>query len=432
MSVIVDAPRIEHHREPLGIGERMPRLSWRVTSAPSGWRQTSYSVEVDRGGDVTTYVIDSGEQVLVAWPAEPLRSREIVSVRISVRGEDGAWSAASVPTVLEAGLLEPSDWVARPVGATRNENPMSDERRPSLVRRGFDVRDGLVRARLYATAHGVYEAELNGARVGDDTLSPGWTVYGKRLRYYTYDVTDLVTPGDNALGAWLGDGWYRGRLGWRGGFRNLYGDDQSFLGQLELTYSDGSREIVATDHSWRSAPSPILASGIYDGEDYDAREELPDWSTPGYDDSAWEGVQERHRDPATLVAPTAPPVRSTEEVHPVAVLTGPSGSRILDFGQNLVGRVRIRVSGEAGTTVSLRTAEVMQDGEIYTRPLRNARSTDNYTLAGREVEEWEPRFTFHGFRFVEVTGWPGDLDADAAGGAPGPPRCPPGPRATGR
>ncbi|MFF2486457.1 family 78 glycoside hydrolase catalytic domain [Microbacterium sp. NPDC058062] len=417
MSVIVDAPRIEHHREPLGIGERMPRLSWRITSAPSGWRQTSYSVEVDRGGDVTTYVIDSGEQVLVAWPAEPLRSREIVSVRISVRGEDGAWSAASVPTVLEAGLLEPSDWVARPVGATRNENPMSDERRPSLVRRGFDVRDGLVRARLYATAHGVYEAELNGARVGDDTLSPGWTVYGKRLRYYTYDVTDLVTPGDNALGAWLGDGWYRGRLGWRGGFRNLYGDDQSFLGQLELTYADGSREIVATDHSWRSAPSPILASGIYDGEDYDAREELPGWSTPGYDDSAWEGVQERHRDPATLVAPTAPPVRSTEEVHPVAVLTGPSGSRILDFGQNLVGRVRIRVSGEAGTTVSLRTAEVMQDGEIYTRPLRNARSTDNYTLAGREVEEWEPRFTFHGFRFVEVTGWPGDLDADAAAGA---------------
>jgi alpha-L-rhamnosidase len=172
MSVIVDAPRIEHHREPIGIGERMPRLSWRVASAPSGWRQTSYSVEVDRGGEVTTYVIDSGEQVLVAWPAEPLRSREIVSVRVAVRGADGAWSAASVPTVLEAGLLEPSDWVARPVGATRNENPMSDQRRPSLVRRDFDVRDGLVRARLYATAHGVYEAELNGARVGDDTLSP--------------------------------------------------------------------------------------------------------------------------------------------------------------------------------------------------------------------------------------------------------------------
>lgn len=417
MSVIVDAPRIEHHRDPRGIGERMPRLSWRVASAPSGWRQTSYSVEVDRGGDVASSVIDSPDQVLVPWPSGRLRSREVVTIRVRVRGEDDGWSEASGPTVVEAGLLEPSDWIARPVGAFRNENPHSDERRPSLVRRGFDVRDGLVRARLYATAHGVYEAELNGRRVGDDTLSPGWTVYGRRLRYYTYDVTDLVTQGPNAIGAWLGDGWYRGRLGWRGGFRNIYGYDQSFLGQLELTYADGTREVVATDASWRSTASPILHSGLYDGEDYDAREEQPGWSTAGFDDSAWEGVQERHRDPATLVAPTAPPVRATQELRPIEVLTGPSGSRILDFGQNLVGRVRIRVSGDAGATVTLRTAEVMQDGEIYTRPLRAARSTDNYTLAGRGVEEWEPRFTFHGFRYVEVTGWPGDLDVDAASGA---------------
>jgi alpha-L-rhamnosidase len=417
MSVIVEAPRIEHHREPLGIGERMPRLSWRVVSAPSGWRQTAYSVEVARDGEVTTYVVDSSEQVLVDWPAAPLGSREVATVRIALRGADGAWSEASVPTTLEAGLLEPSDWSARPVGALRSENPHSDERRPSLVRRGFEVRDGLVRARLYATAHGVYEAELNGQRVGDDTLSPGWTVYGTRLRYYTYDVTELVAPGANAIGAWLGDGWYRGRLGWRGGFRNIYGYDQSFIGQLELTYADGTREVVATDSSWSSAPSPIIASGIYDGEDYDARAEQPGWSTAHFDDTTWEGVQQRHRDPATLVAPTAPPVRGTEELRPVAVLTGPSGSRILDFGQNLVGRVRLRVSGEAGTTVTLRTAEVMQDGELYTRPLRAARSADSYTLAGREVEEWEPRFTFHGFRYAEVTGWPGDLDADVAAGA---------------
>ncbi|MGN6219741.1 MAG: family 78 glycoside hydrolase catalytic domain [Microbacterium sp.] len=417
MSVIVDAPRIEHHREPLGIGERTPRLSWRISDAPAGWRQTAYRVELEHHAETATHEVDGPDQVLVEWPGEPLRSRQRVSVRIAVRGTDGAWSAPSPATTLEAGLLEPTDWIARPVGALRNENPHSDERRPSLVRRGFDVRDGLVRARLYATAHGVYEAELNGERVGDDTLSPGWTVYGQRLRYYTYDVTDLVQPGANALGAWLGDGWYRGRLGWRGGFRNVYGYDQSFLGQLELTYADGTREVVATDLSWRSAPSPILHSGLYDGEDYDAREEQAGWSTATFDDSEWEDVSERHRDPATLVAPTAPPVRATQEVRPVEVLTGPSGRRILDFGQNLVGRVRIRVSGPAGATVTLRTAEVMQEGEIYTRPLRGARSTDNYTLAGRESEEWEPRFTFHGFRYVEVTGWPGDLDADVAAGA---------------
>ncbi|WP_460798852.1 family 78 glycoside hydrolase catalytic domain [Microbacterium sp. GXF0217] len=417
MSVTVDAPRIEHHREPIGIGERMPRLTWRISAAPDGWAQRAYRVDIERDGIRHSSQVESAEQVLVDWPGDPLNSRDVVSVAIAVRGEDGEWSRPSEATILETGLLEPGDWIARPIGAIRNENPHSDERRPSLVRTGFDAREDIVRARLYATAHGVYEAEINGMRVGDDALSPGWTVYGARLRYYTYDVTHLVNAGTNAIGAWLGDGWYRGRLGWRGGFRNVYGTDQSFLGQLELTYADGTRQVVATDGTWKSAASPILMSGLYDGEDYDAREEHAGWSSPGFDDSGWDVTQERHRDPATLVAPTAPPVRATQELRPIAVLTGPSGSRILDFGQNLVGRVRLRVHAEAGTTITLRTAEVMQDGEIYTRPLRAARSTDNYTAAGRDVEEWEPRFTFHGFRYVEVTGWPGDLDSDVAAGA---------------
>ncbi|TDE08334.1 alpha-L-rhamnosidase [Jiangella asiatica] len=418
MATVVDAPRFEHHRDALGIGEPRPRLSWRVRSAPSGWRQTAYRIDIVRNGNIHSYEVESAEQILVPWPASPLRSREAATVRVAVRGTNGAWSAPSDPATVEVGLLAPADWVARPVGATWNEDPDSDERRPSIVRRDFEARAGLVRARLYATAHGLYEAEINGERVGDDTLSPGWTVYGERLRYYTYDVTGLVRPGQNAIGAWLGDGWYRGRLGWRGGFRNLYGYDLSFLGQLELTYADGTREVVATDPSWRAAPSPIIRTGIYDGEDHDAREEQPGWSRAGFDDSAWEVVSVRHRDPATLVAPTAPPVRRTQDVAPVAVLTSPSGRHILDFGQNLVGRVRIRATGEAGASVSLRTAEVLQDGELYTRPLREARSTDTYTLAGRpDGEEWEPRFTFHGFRYVEVSGWPGDLDAAAGDGS---------------
>ncbi|WP_020014977.1 family 78 glycoside hydrolase catalytic domain [Promicromonospora sukumoe] len=416
-AVVVEAPRVEHHREPLGIGERTPRLSWRVLSAPEAWRQTAYRVDVERDGTTTSHEVQGQDQVLVAWPGRPLRSRDVAVVRVAVRGADGAWSDPSAPTTLEAGLLEPADWVARPVGATRNENPNTDDRRPSILRTEFEVRPGLVRARLYATAHGLHEAEINGERVGADVLAPGWTVYGERLRYATHDVTALLEPGANAIGAWLADGWYRGRLGWRDGFRNVYGDDQSFLAQLELVYADGTREVVPTDWSWRSAPSPILRSGIYDGEDYDARAEQPGWSRAGFDDSAWDGVQERRRDPATLVAPTGPPVRVTQELRPARVLTGPSGSRILDFGQNLVGRVRLRVSGPAGTTVTLRTAEVLQDGEICTRPLRAARSADSYTLAGRAVEEWEPRFTYHGFRYAEVSGWPGDLDADVAEGA---------------
>ncbi|MEU1973008.1 family 78 glycoside hydrolase catalytic domain [Microbacterium sp. NPDC019599] len=417
MTATVSAPRIEHHRDARGIGESRPRLSWSVTSAPAGWRQHAYRVEVRRGAASGSFDVESPEQVLVAWPAEALASREIAEVRVSVRGDAG-WSEPGPWTTVEAGLLEPSDWTAGPIGAIWNENPHSDHRRPSLVRREFAVRTDLVRARLYATAHGVYQAEINGARVGDDILSPGWTVYRERLRYYTYDVTDLVEPGSNAIGAWLADGWYRGRLGWRGGFRNLSGDDLSFLGQLELTYADGTREVIATDTTWKAARSPIISSGIYDGEDYDAREELHGWSLAGFDDAGWDRVQLRRRDPATLVAPTGPPVRVTEEVAPVEVLTTPSGRRILDFGQNLVGFVRLRGSAPAGTTVTLRTAEVLQDGELYTRPLREAKSTDRYTFAGRpEGEEWEPRFTFHGFRYVEVDGWPGDLDAAVADGA---------------
>jgi alpha-L-rhamnosidase len=417
MTVRIAAPSIEHHRTAIGIGESAPRVSWVVDAAPTGWAQLRYEIAIDRAGSPEAAVVESAEQVLVPWPATPLHSRERAAVRVRVAGADDAWSPWSEATIVEAGLLEPGDWSARPVGGAWAEDRESDERRPSLVRREFHVGEGLVSARLYATAHGLYEAEVNGIRVGDDTLSPGWTVYPQRLRYYTYDVTELLRPGANAVGAWLGDGWYRGRLGWRGGFRNLFGDDLSFFGQLELAYADGRRETIATDAAWKAALSPILRTGIYDGEDYDARLELDGWSLPGFDESAWSAVAVRERDPGTLVAPTAPPVRCTEVVRPVEVLTSPSGARILDFGQNLVGRVRLRVEGPAGATVRIRTSEVLQDGEVYTRPLREARSTDHYTLAGRAGgEEWEPRFTFHGFRYAEVDGWPGDVEAAAAAG----------------
>ncbi|GAA4673435.1 alpha-L-rhamnosidase [Phytohabitans rumicis] len=408
-------PSVEHHRVPIGIGERRPRLSWRV-DAPPGWHQTGYEIDVVRDGRSTVVAVDSPDQVLVPWPGEPLRSRERVTVRVRVRGADGAYSGWSPPTAIEAGLLEPGDWRAVPVGADWPEEAESDERRPALVRRAFEVGGEVVAARLYATAHGLYEIEINGRRVGDDAMSPGWTAYPQRLRYYTYDVTGHLRAGANAIGSWLGDGWYRGRLGWRGGFRNLFGADLSLLAQLEITYADGRRQVVATDPRWRAAPGPIVRSGNYDGEVYDARDELTGWSAPGYDDEGWTPVRVGQRDPATLVAPMGPPVRATDEIRPVAVLRTPGGRRVLDFGQNLVGRPRIRVRGARGDTVTLRTAEVMQDGEVYRRPLRDAESTDVYVLAGAGVEEWEPRFTFHGFRYVDVDGWPGDLDAAVAAG----------------
>jgi len=413
--VTPSSPRFEHHREALGIGESTPRLSWKTVAGP-GWRQSAYEIETTRESGVSSSGrIESSESVLVPWFGEPLSSRESVSVRVRVFGSDES-SDWSEPASVEAGLLEPSDWLAVPVAASWPEEPESDVRRPPLVRREFTASGTVASARLYATAHGLYEVELNGTRVGDDALSPGWTVYGERLRYYTYDVTDLLVDGPNAIGSWLGDGWYRGRLGWRGGFRNLFGSDLSLIAQLEITYADGRTETIATDASWQASTGPIVAAGLYDGETYDARDEQAGWSSARFDASNWTPVTVGERNPATLVAPQGPPVRCTEEVSAVSVLTTPSGKKVLDLGQNLVGRLRIRVAGDAGETVTIRTSEVMQDGEIYTRPLREAKSTDVYTLSGNGTEEWEPRFTIHGFRYAEITGWPGDIDAAVASG----------------
>ena len=407
----IDGPlRIEHLREPLGIGTATPRLSWRTT-ASDGWRQTAYEIELRRGTDEPlTVLVHSVDQILVPWPFPPLASRDRIALRIRLYGEDGATGEWSAPTALETGLLQPSDWSAAPVGGSWPEEAGTD-RRPSRVRRRFHVDAPIASARLHATAHGVFEAEINGTRVGDDVLAPGWTSYAARLRYRTYDVTALLTEGDNVIGAWLGDGWHRGRLGFNGGYHDLYGTDLSFIGQLEITLADGTVQRIATDASWEAGPSPITFSGLYDGERYDQRLDDPAWSTPASTGGDWTPVAVGVRDPATLVAMEQPPVRRTEELAPVDVRRTGSGALLLDFGQNLVGRLRITVDGPAGRVVTLRHAEVVQDGELYRRTLRIAAAEDAITLAGTGPVTWEPRFTLHGFRYAEITGAPDGFDA---------------------
>lgn len=412
MDVRVPLPvGFEHLREALGVGTPAPRVSWR-TQAPPDWRQRSYELQVRREGHPDkTVAVGSESQILVPWPTSPLRSRERASVRVRVTGRDGTRSDWSPWGTVEAGLLSPDDWRARPVQAPWEEDPRGG-RRPYLVRKEFTLGREITRARLYATAHGVFEAEINGRRVGDDVLSPGWTVYHARLRYRTYDVTDLLRRGPNAIGAWLADGWYRGRLGFNGGHSNLYGTDLSFLGQLEVEYTDGGREVIATDPSWAASFGPIVSSDLYDGEHHDTRDEQPGWSEPGFDSSTWRATVPVGRDPATLVAPEQPPVRCTKELPPVEIRRTGSGSFLLDFGQNLVGRLRIRVDGPAGHTIRIRHAEVLQEGKLYTRTLRQAPSVDTLVLDGKGPREWEPRFTFHGFRYAEIEGWDGELSPE--------------------
>ncbi len=406
--------RFEHHRQAFGIGEDRPRLSWIVATTTPAWRQMAYEIEA-YGADGQfrgrTGTVESDQSALVAWPFDALKSRERLSVRVRVRGSDGLVSPWSAPATVEAGLLAAHDWSARFVTPVWDEDTTRPQAAP-MMRREFNVRHGVVAARLYLTALGVYEAALNGAIIGDHVLAPGWTSYHHRLRYQTFDVTGLLREGANVIGATLGDGWYRGRLGFGSGRRNVYGEGLALLAQLEIVYADGTTDRIVTDEAWRAATGPILASDLYDGETYDARLERNGWSTPGYDDGDWSGVRLLDYDLATLIAPCGPPVRRIEEVAPVAISTSPSGRTIVDFGQNLVGRVRLTVSGPAGQTITLRHAEVLEHNELGTRPLRHAAATDRYTLRGGGIETWEPRFTFHGFRYAEVTGWPGELARD--------------------
>jgi alpha-L-rhamnosidase len=259
-------------------------------------------------------------------------------------------------------------------------------------------------ARLYITALGVYEAQLNGEVIGDQIFAPGWTVYDKHVRFQTFDVTTMLKPGRNTIGAILGDGWFRGRIGFGGGQRNSYGEKLALLAQLEIQYVDGAVETIITDENWLASIGAILSSGIYEGETCDARLEHSGWTIPGFDDSDWSGVRSLLWDLKTLEAPISPPVRRIQSVTPVSITKSPSEKTILDFGQNLVGRLSIKVKGSAGQTIALRHAEVLENGELCTRPLRFAEATDRYTLRGGEIETWEPRFTFHGFRYAEVTG----------------------------
>ena len=403
---------VEHHTEPLGIGEATPRLSWVTTTRSSGWAQSAYEIEsTSEEGTETTGRVSSTDQVLVDWPFKLLQSRQSRSLRVRVWDGDGEVSAWSEPVVLETGLLDPSLWEVDMVSPVLS--PQGEGGEPAALLRGtVEIPNNILAARLRATAHGVMTMKLNGEPVGEDVLHPGWTTYAKRLRYRTWDVTELVRPGKNVLGVHLADGWFRGYLGFHGK-RATYGDTTATLVQLEITLSDGSTQILGTDRTWRSTMGPVTRADLYKGETYDARREIPKWSELDFDDSGWDPVMVVEYDPATLVAPTGPAVRRTQTVNVQEVITTPGQKTLLDFGQNLVGRLRVQVPAmPPGTAITLRHAEVLENVELGTRPLRLADATDVLISAGMPFI-YEPDFTFHGFRFVEVSGWPGPVDPDS-------------------
>jgi len=415
MSLIVSNLTCEYRTNPLGIDVLQPRLSWQLESDQRGTRQTAYRILVATSEDALSsdsLLWDSGkvtsdQSIHVPYGGPGLVSGQRAYWKVSI-WDDAGQEAESIPSWWEIGLLERTDWQGQWIGAPFSGGPRTTSPAPYL-RKEFRITKQVVSARLYATALGLYECYLNGMRVGDALLRPGWTDYNKRIQYQVYDVTDLLRSGTNACGAILGDGWSVGHIAWVG--RQRYTDRPRLLAQIVLTYTDGSQEIIASDKSWKIIQSPILESDMLMGESYDARRELTDWCKSGFDDASWWPAEVFEDHGAALVATNGPVVKRQEKLRPVNIHEIPDFVNrrwIFDLGQNMVGWVRLRVCGEKGTTVSIRYAEVLNpDGTLYTANLRTARNTDYYTLKGAGEEVWEPHFLFHGFRYVELLGFPG-------------------------
>ncbi len=418
MAIVTDV-KFEHYHahSTLAVHEATPRLSWRLTNTPSAFQQCGYLVELSTHGPRPQNTIvkrPSTLSTLVPWPFEtPLQSRQRISVRVRVWDENDTQTDWSDPAHLEVGLLSRADWTCERITA-----PWAHASGPGpehLYRKEFSLSTHVDRARLYITAQGVYEAEVNGQRIGDYFLAPGWTAYDGRLQYQAYDVTSSLSQEANCLGVRVAEGWFCGRIGFEGGHRNIWGQHPALMAQLEITYSDGRVELICTDASWTVARGPIRLAEIYDGEKYDATLEVPLWSSAtGGAAGIWDPVALLSPLPNSVALTTGfgEPVRRIESIQPVERIVSPSGKTILDFGQNLVGYLRLKsIRGPRGHKITLSHAEVLEDCELGTRPLRLCKATDEYTLKGApEGEHYEPRFTFHGFRYAQIDGWPGNLD----------------------
>ncbi|MEK0312821.1 family 78 glycoside hydrolase catalytic domain [Cohnella sp. 56] len=400
----------EYRTNPLGIDTPQPRLSWKLSSEARGACQSGYRIQVaaERPEFVQplwdTGLVRSADSVLIAYGGPALRPSTRYYYRIKAWDGAGVESAWSETAWWETALLSPQAWQASWIGADPERYDPNAGPSP-LLRKAFELPGKVVRARLYASAAGLYELYVNGRRVGEDLMTPGWTSYGKRLQYQTYDVTDALAEGANALGLSLGNGWYKSQLV---NDNNRYGDRRAALLQLHVWLADGSEQVVVTDSSWRMSTGAVRYSEIYHGETVDARLEPAGWREAGYDDAEWSPATIAEPGTGRLVAQENWPVRVTERLLPVGLVRTPAGDTVLDYGQNLVGRVRLKLNVPAGTTVKLRHAEILdRDGNAYFGNLRSARQEFIYTASGIADESYAASFTFFGFRYVTVEGYPG-------------------------
>ncbi len=418
--------KCDYQRNPAGIDVQQPRFSWQMKTERQGASQIAYRVLVsstvaqldnNEGDFWDSTRIESDQSTHVIYEGQAPRSRQRLYWKVIVEDETGT-SQESEIAHFEMGLLNADDWQAEWIGAALSGGVRSTIPVPYL-RKDFELADDILSARLYITALGLFECSINGEVVSEDVFAPGWTDYNKRIQYQTYDVSELLQRGDNTIGAIIGDGWAAGYVGWGG--RQVYVDRPQLLAQLEVTLADGRREIIVSDQSWTYQFGPISHSDFMMGEAYDARKELECWNTPDADSSDWLPVETFSHPDLELIAQVGPTVRRIEELVPVQDpldLSSMGRSKYqFDLGQNMVGRVRFKGKADAGTTVIIRFAEVLDaDGSIYTTNLRTAHATDYYTFKGEGEEVQESKFTFHGFRYVEIEGYAGEVSRDTITG----------------
>lgn len=409
----------EYQVNPLGIDVQKPRLSWKIVSPETNAMQSAYEIKVtDKtpSGKVlwTSGKVNSDQSVNVAYDGPALKSMQRVYWQVRIYDAKGKATAWSAPAWWEMGLLEAESWKASWINLA-SEPDVKGSKPSQYLRKEFNSAKKVQSARVYVTSLGLYQLFLNGKKVSTDLFTPGWTSYNKRIQYQTYDVTSMIQA-KNAMGAILGDGWYRGNIGWQDQ-RNYYGSKLALLAQLVINYTDGTSEFIVSDNSWKASTGPIVFSDIYNGETYDARKEMAGWHSVGFNDSQWEkaGVLEHTKN--TLIAPQGAVVKAIQEIKPVKLITTPKGETVLDMGQNMVGWVRLKVQGKKGDQVTIKFAEVLDKaGNFYTDNLRSAKCTDVYILKGEGEEVFEPHFTFHGFRFVKLEGISGQLSLDQVTG----------------
>ncbi|OIR12914.1 bacterial alpha-L-rhamnosidase [mine drainage metagenome] len=401
----------ENLTNPIGIDAQQPRFSWQLSSDKRNEHQTAYEIKVNAGKEMvwSSGKINSDQSVQINYDGKKLQSEKKYAWQVRVWDNEGKVSAWSETANFKMALLSTSDWKAKWITPGYEEDAL---RASPLFRKQFIAKKKIIAATAYITAHGLYEAQINGQRVGDAYLTPGWTSYNKRLQYQVYDVTNLVKNGNNAIGVTLGSGWYRGIIGF-GNNINVYGKDIALLFQMKITYSDGSSENIVSDDSWKSSTGSIVYSEIYNGETIDARKEKKGFSLPDFNDADWSSVKLADFSKENLIATQNELVKKHETFKAIKIITTPKGEKVIDFGQNLVGWVMMKVKGNAGDKIILSHAEVLdKKGNFYTDNLRHAKAQDVYILKGGEEENFEPHFTWQGFRFVKIEGYPGAINPE--------------------